>query len=112
VDAVVDERVDAERDTQAAARELVKLRAELGGDSLLLALAAFGDREDGVRDALRRAAGSETGAGKAGRREKPDYLYLYRMRLLPDETRDDVPRALAAALVCGDPARYGLEIER
>jgi len=112
VDPGVDERVDAEKDTQAAARELVKLRAELGGGSLLLALAAFGDREDGVREALRKAAGGEAAGNRAGRREKPDYLYLYRMRLLPEETRDDVPRALAAALVCSDPARYGVEVER
>jgi len=116
VDAGVDERVDAERDTQAAARQLLKLRAELGSDSYLLALAAFGDREDGVREALRKAAGDrpagEKAAGKAGRKDGPDYLYLYRMRLLPEETRDDVPRALAAALVCGDPAKYGLDVDR
>jgi hypothetical protein len=31
------------------------------------------------------------------------------MKKLPEETRDYVPRVLAAAVVCGDAKRYGLQ---
>ena len=43
------------------------------------------------------------------RKEKRDFWHLYRLKRLPAETLDYVPRVLAAAVVCGDPVRYGLE---
>ncbi len=31
------------------------------------------------------------------------------MKKLPEETREYVPRVIAAAIVCNNPKRYGLE---
>jgi membrane-bound lytic murein transglycosylase D len=58
-----------------------------------------------VRRVLRSAALEKDGF----RKEKRDFWHLYRLKRLPPETRDYVPRVLAAAVVCSDPERYGLE---
>ena len=104
VDGAVDERLDVGKQTHAAARKLASLLAEFGSDSFMLALAAYNRGEAGVRRALREVAKEKDGF----RREKRDFWHLYRVKKLPEETRDYVPRVLAAAVVCGDPARYGL----
>jgi membrane-bound lytic murein transglycosylase D len=105
VDAQVDERVDVAKQTRAAARKLAALLAEFGSDSFMLALASYNRGEFGVRRALREVAKEKDGF----RKEKRDFWHLYRMKKLPEETRDYVPRVLAAAVVCGDAKRYGLE---
>jgi membrane-bound lytic murein transglycosylase D len=38
-----------------------------------------------------------------------DFWHLYRLKLLPDETRDYVPRVMAAAVVFENPDKYGLK---
>jgi len=105
VDDAVDERLDVGKQTRAAARKLANLLAEFGADSFMLALASYNRGEAGVRRALRQGAQEKDGFRKA----KRDFWHLYRMKRLPTETMDYVPRVLAAAVVCGDPKRYGLE---
>lgn len=107
VDDAVDERLDVPKQTRAAARKLANLLAEFGADSFMLALASYNRGEAGVRRVLHGLAKEKDGF----RKEKRDFWHLYRLKRLPAETMDYVPRVLAAAVVCNDPVRYGLEPE-
>jgi soluble lytic murein transglycosylase-like protein len=108
VDGKLDERLDVQKQTRAAARKLANLLAEFGSDSFMLALASYNRGEAGVRRVLHQIAQEKGGF----RKEKRDFWHLYRLKRLPAETMDYVPRVLAAAVVCGDPQRYGLEPPR
>ncbi len=105
VDAKVDERLDVEKQTQAAARKLANLLSLFGSDSFMLAMASYNKGENGVRRVLVKVAQEKDGF----RKDKREFWHLYRMRRLPQETMDYVPRVLAAAVVCGNPKKYGLE---
>ena len=104
VDSVVDERTDPEKQTRAAARYLANLLAEFGEDSFMLAMASYNRGEAGVRRVLHDVAQEQGGF----RKEKRDFWHLYRLKKLPEETREYVPKILAAAVVCNNPERYGL----
>ena len=105
VDARVDERFDPEKETRAAARYLANLLAEYGSDSFMLAMASYNRGESGVRRVLHQIAQEPGGF----RKEKRDFWHLYRMKKLPEETREYVPKVLAAAIVCRDAKKLGLE---
>jgi len=105
VDAHVDERYDPDKQTRAAARHLANLLAEYGSDSFMLAMASYNRGEAGVRRVLHQIAQEPGGF----RKEKRDFWHLYRLRKLPEETREYVPKVLAAAIVSGDAKRLGLE---
>ena len=105
VDAEVDERADVHKSTRAAARCLAERLAELGTDSFMLALASYNSGQNKMRRTLQQLAQEPGGFGK----NKRDFWYLYRRKLLPDETREYVPKVLAAALIGTHPQRYGLE---
>jgi soluble lytic murein transglycosylase-like protein len=104
VDDQVDERLDVPRQTRAAARHLANLLAEFGADSFMLAMASYNRGAHGVRRVLHDIAREKDGF----RREKRDFWHLYRLKRLPQETRDYVPRVLAAAVVGSEPQRHGL----
>jgi soluble lytic murein transglycosylase-like protein len=108
VDDEVDERIDVAKQTKAAARKLANLLSLFGTDSFMLAMASYNRGEAGVRRVLLEVAQEKDGF----RKEKRDFWHLYRLKRLPTETLDYVPRVLAAAVVCSNPARYGLEPER
>jgi membrane-bound lytic murein transglycosylase D len=101
----VDERLDVDKQTRAAARKLANLLSLFGSDSFMLALASYNSGEGGVRRVLIHVAEEKDGFRKG----KRDFWHLYRMRKLPQETMDYVPRVLAAAVICGNPKKYGLE---
>jgi soluble lytic murein transglycosylase-like protein len=105
VDPEVDDRLDVEKQTRAAARKLANLLSVFGSDSFMLAMASYNSGEAGVRRVLLQVAQEKDGF----RKEKRDFWHLYRLRRLPQETMDYVPRVLAAAVVCGNPKKYGLE---
>jgi pSer/pThr/pTyr-binding forkhead associated (FHA) protein/soluble lytic murein transglycosylase-like protein len=105
VDETVDERLDVPKQTQAAARKLADLLSVFGSDSFMLAMASYNSGEAGVRRVLLQVAREKDGF----RKDKRDFWHLYRLRRLPQETMDYVPRVLAAAVVCGNPRKYGLE---
>lgn len=103
VDGWVDERRDPYLATNAAARHLSDLRDRFG--SLYLAAAAY-----------------NAGAGKVSRgiRRLPEgddedlltdatYFRLSDSRYLRRETRDYVPKLIAAAIIAKEPARYGFD---
>lgn len=99
----VDERMDPDKQTKAAATYLARLLSEFGEDSFMLVLASYNRGENGVRRTLRQLAQDPGGF----RKDKRDFWHLYRLKLLPEETREYVPRVLAAAIVSGNPQKYG-----
>ena len=105
VDSGHDDRLDPGLATEAAARYLANLVAEFGPDSFMLAIAAFNSGETKMRKTLFALAQQPGGL----RPEDRNFWHLYRLRVLRDETMEYVPQVLAVAIVCQDPARYGLE---
>ena len=81
VDATLDERLDADKSTRAAAQYLRDLHIQFG--DWLLALAAYNAGEDAVEHAV-------------GRAQSNDFWELSRLKLLPAETRAYVPAILGA----------------
>ena len=106
IDKWVDDRRDPVKATNAAARHLKDLRDRFG--SPYLAAAAY-----------------NAGAGRVGRGlarlddgEDDDSLYsdatffkLYNTSLLRRETKDYVPKLIAAALIAKEPAKYGFTVD-
>ena len=104
VNGPVDERLDPDKQTRAAATYLARLLSEFGEDSFMLVLASYNRGENGVRRALGQVARDPGGF----RKDKRDFWHLYRLKLLPDETREYVPRVLAAAIIASNASKYGL----
>lgn len=94
VDAWVDERLDPEKSTVAAAKYLRDLYTQFG--SWTLAQAAYNAGEVTVARAIRVTGSS-------------DFWVLNRTRHLRRETKEFVPAVQAATLIGRDPARYGFE---
>lgn len=104
VDSWVDERRDPFKATDAAARHLSDLNERFG--SLYLAAAAYNAGGGRVSRGLRklRPDPEATNADAA-------FFRLYDTRLLRRETKDYVPKLIAAALIAKEPARYGFTVE-
>ncbi len=97
VDRLVDERRDPHLSTPAAIEFLMELEERF--DSWFLALAAYNGGPTRVSRLIRRHAPlSPLG----------DSLYLVIRPHLPRETREFVPKFLAAATLAEDPDRFGL----
>jgi membrane-bound lytic murein transglycosylase D len=92
----VDERVNPARATDAALKYLSSLHDRLG--SWYLAAAAYNSGEGTVLRALKTVTGKTRGTDA-------DY-YLISPKL-PKETRDYVPKLVAASRIGTNPARYG-----
>jgi len=95
VDRWLDERLDPEKSTVAAANYLRDLHTVFG--SWELAQAAYNAGETTVQRAIR-------GAGTR------DFWTLSRGRWLRDETKDYVPQIHAATLIGQEPERYGFAV--
>ncbi|MEK7240204.1 MAG: transglycosylase SLT domain-containing protein [Gemmatimonadota bacterium] len=104
VDWWVDERRDPVRSTEAAARLLLGLRNQFG--SLYLAAAAYNGGAGRVSRGLTRYADALDGVAGEDR-----FFALATKSYLRPETRDYVPKIIAAALVGEEPARYGVTVE-
>jgi len=100
VDAWVDERRDPVLATDAALDYLEKLHARFG--SWYLAAAAYNAGPTRVSRALHRH-----GAGQGG----DEALYWKIIEDLPQETREYVPKILAAALLAEQAEHFGFEVE-
>lgn len=90
----IDERRDPEKATDAAVAHLKDLYEEFG--SWYLAAAAYNGGPNRVRRGLRSVPGGS-------------FWDLADRRLLRRETRDYVPKIIAAAMIGHDPERYGFE---
>jgi membrane-bound lytic murein transglycosylase D len=102
VDPWVDERRDPFRATEAAAKHLADLRERLGG-SAYLAAAAYNAGVGRVERGLGRLPGENDSVSDNTFFQLADGRYLRR------ETRDYVPKLIAASLVAKQPRRYGFE---
>ena len=103
VDSWVDERRDPFLATDAAVRHLRDLNARFG--SLYLAAAAYNAGSGRVSRGLRRIREDD-----ADQTSDAAFFRLYDTRLLHRETRDYVPKLIAAALIAKEPARYGFTV--
>jgi membrane-bound lytic murein transglycosylase D len=92
-----DERTNAAKATDAALTYLSQLHAQFG--SWYLALAAYNAGPGTIASALQRVLGRSTGTDAD--------FYLIASHL-PAETRDYVPKLIAAAHIGKDPDRYGV----
>jgi membrane-bound lytic murein transglycosylase D len=101
-DAWVDERRDPFKATDAAARHLADLNEAFG--SWYLAAAAYNAGAGRVTRGLRRLP-DDRGDGSGD----STFFALYDKRYLRRETRDYVPKLIAAALIAKEPARYGFD---
>jgi membrane-bound lytic murein transglycosylase D len=101
VDSWVDERRDPVKATDAAARHLRDLRKRFG--SLYLAAAAYNAGAGKVSRSLGKLEPIEAAD------EGADFFRLADSNLLANETRDYVPKLIAAAIIAKQPARYGIE---
>jgi membrane-bound lytic murein transglycosylase D len=95
VDRWMDERLDPEKSTAAAARHFIDLYAVFG--SWNLAQAAYNAGERTVLEAI-RAMGTS------------DFWALTRGRRLADETKNYIPAIKAATLIAREPERYGFMV--
>lgn len=102
VDRLVDERRDPYKATAAAARFLAALRDRFG--SVYLAAAAYNAGPGKVGRSLRRLPDDEADAGVSS---DADFFRLYDTRLIRRETKDYVPKLIAAALIAKQPGKYG-----
>ncbi|MEE2750988.1 MAG: LysM peptidoglycan-binding domain-containing protein [Myxococcota bacterium] len=92
VDYWVDERRDPEIATRAAAKMLSDLQAMFG--DWYLSWAAYNTGSGRLRSAIRKHGSS-------------DYWELVRLKALSSETRNYVPKLLAAAIIGKNPEQYG-----
>jgi membrane-bound lytic murein transglycosylase D len=102
VDSWVDERRDPVKATDAAARHLRDLRERFG--SLYLAAAAYNAGAGKVSRSLGKLEPIEP-----GNEDNAAFFRLADANLLANETRDYVPKLIAAAIIAKQPARYGIE---
>ncbi|MEP6691068.1 MAG: transglycosylase SLT domain-containing protein [Gemmatimonadaceae bacterium] len=101
VDWWVDERRDPERSTDAAVKFLRWLKKEFG--SLYLAAAAYDGGPGRIGRGLTRYADDFVGAPR-----EDAFFIMAEKDYLRAETKEYVPKLIAAALVAKEPGRYGL----
>jgi membrane-bound lytic murein transglycosylase D len=104
VDWWVDQRRDPVRSTDAAIRFLTYLHQQFG--SLYLAAAAYNGGPGRVARGLSRYA--DKLEGSTG---EDVFFALAEEKYLRAETRDYVPKMIAAALIAKDPKHYGVMVE-
>jgi membrane-bound lytic murein transglycosylase D len=104
VDSWVDERRDPYRATEAAARHLKNLNDRFG--SLYLAAAAYNAGAGKVSRGVRRLPEDDADSVNSD----ATFFRLYDTKLLRRETKDYVPKLIAAARIAKEPARYGFDL--
>ncbi|MFL5496738.1 MAG: transglycosylase SLT domain-containing protein, partial [Gemmatimonadales bacterium] len=104
VDSWVDERRDPYRATDAAVRHLNDLTHRFG--SLYLAAAAYNAGSGKVSRSLVRLPEDDADSVNSD----ATFFRLYDTKLLRRETKDYVPKLIAAALIAKEPARYGFDV--
>lgn len=105
VDSWVDERRDPVRATDAAARFLSALYQKFG--SVYLACAAYNAGGGKIGRSLNRLDVDEEEESDSLVYSDATFFRLYDTKLLHRETRDYVPKLIAAALIAKEPSKYG-----
>jgi soluble lytic murein transglycosylase-like protein len=97
----VAERHDALKSTRAACQYFHELMRRFGGEeSVMLALAAYNLGSSRLSKAI--------GSHLSDDASNETFWAVYRSGALPEETREYVPKVIAAMLICRDPARFGI----
>ncbi|HKG32952.1 MAG TPA: LysM peptidoglycan-binding domain-containing protein [Gemmatimonadales bacterium] len=104
VDSWVDERRDPYKATEAAVRHLADLNRRFG--SLYLAAAAYNAGSGKVSRGIIRLPDEESDSVNSD----ATFFRLYDTKLLRRETKDYVPKLIAAALIAKQPRRYGFRV--
>ena len=100
VDSQGDERKDLVKSTRASCKYLRDLILDFGaGSSVMLALAAYNSGAGKVRQAVIRTVRDPI--------KQRNFWYLYRVKALPPETREYVPKVFAAILIGRNPSHFG-----
>lgn len=108
VDNWVDERRDPIHATDAAARHLADLTAKFG--SPYLAAAAYNAGAGKVERSLgKMSVGFSQASDSLDMTSDEAFFSLADTRLLKDETKDYVPKLIAAALIAKTPSKYGFD---
>jgi pSer/pThr/pTyr-binding forkhead associated (FHA) protein len=96
VDSEVDERLDVRKSTRAGCRYLRELILDFGaGSSVMLALAAYNSGPGKVKRAVMTNVRDPI--------KQRNFWYLYRVRALPAETREYVPKVIAVMIIGRNP---------
>jgi len=106
IDSWVDERRDPMRATHAAVKHLADLNRRF--NSLYLAAAAYNAGSGKVSRGLGRLPDDESESVNSD----ATFFRLYDTKLLKRETKDYVPKLIAAALIAKQPERYGFRVDR
>ena len=94
-----DERFDLRKSTKAASRYIRELILDFGsGSSVMLALAAYNLGPGKVKRAIRKVEDPI---------KQRNFWYLYRVRALPIETRQYVPKIIAGMVIGRNAERFG-----
>jgi hypothetical protein len=97
-----DERMSVTKSTHAASHFLRELILDFGnGSSVMLALAAYNSGPSKVKQAVEKTVHDPI--------KQRSFWYLYRIRALPDETREYVPKVIAAMIIGRNPSHFGFE---
>ncbi len=110
VDPWVDERRDPFKATEAAVNYLADLRERLG--SVYLAAAAYNAGVGRIERGIGRLPGGGGRGGSGGDADSVSDLTFFQLadrRYLRRETRDYVPKLIAASLIAKQPQRYGFD---
>jgi len=100
VDGTVDERYNLRDSTRAACRFLKELLLDFGtGSSVMLALAAYDLGPTRVKQVILKTVDDPI--------KQRNFWYLYRIRALPAETREYVPKVFAAIIIGRNPQHFG-----
>ncbi len=106
VDSWVDERRDPYKATDAAVRHLKTLDDRFG--SVFMAAAAYNAGAGKVSRGVRRLPDDDDADSL---NSDATFFRLYDTKLLRRETKDYVPKLIAAARIAKEPARYGFHID-
>jgi soluble lytic murein transglycosylase-like protein len=99
----VDERLNAQKSTEAASKYIRDLILDFGsGSSVMLALAAYNLGPAKVKAAVRKVSDPI---------KQRNFWYLYRVRAVPPETREYVPKVLAAMIIARNPENFGFQAD-
>ena len=94
----VDERLNTAKSTRAACKYIRELILDFGaGSSVMLALAAYNLGPAKVKAAIHKVSDPI---------KQRNFWYLYRVRAVPPETREYVPKVIAAMIIARHPTRY------
>ncbi len=95
----VDERLNLKKSTLGASRYIRELILDFGaGSSVMLALAAYNVGPGNVKQAVRKVKDPI---------KQRNFWYLYRVRALPVETREYVPKIIAVIVIGRNLERFG-----